>query len=180
MVQSFKPQPHIYYAGVLQNLTKLFPNSYLLTDQLQPSKIPTPIIPLKTEDGSIYLPSLIKTEDSQPVVLESFNLHLSLEHFQFSPTPYTNWEPVQTFHGNMIFNLVVSTHNIMPSVTNPLPDYPYPPRLCVSFTQPPNRYRLPPTSNISTFISTSSTHSQTSTCMSSTVLHTTTCSTEHN
>ena len=140
MVQSFKPQPHIYFTGVLQNLTKLFPNSYLLTDEFQPSEIPTPIIPLQTEDGSIYLPSLMKTEDSKPVVLHSFNLHLSLEHFQFAQTPYTNWEPVQTFHGKMIFPLIGSTHHIMPNVTNPHPDYPYPPRHCVSFTQPPNRY----------------------------------------
>ena len=86
----------------------------------------------------------MKTEDSQPVVLQSFNLHLSLEHFQFAPTPYTNLEPVQTFHRNMIFPLVGSTHHTIPSVTNPLPDYPYPPRLRVSFTQPPNCYQHPP------------------------------------
>ena len=79
MVQSFRPQPHIYYTGVLQNLTQLFPNSYLLTDEFQPCKIPTPIIPLQTEDGSIYLPSLMKTEDSQHVVLSIFN----------SPQPHT-------------------------------------------------------------------------------------------
>ena len=54
MVQSFRPEPHIYFTGVLQNLIKLFPTSYLLTDEFQPSEIPTPIIPLQTEDGSIY------------------------------------------------------------------------------------------------------------------------------
>ena len=86
----------------------------------------------------------MKTEDSKPVVLHSFNLHLSLEHFQFAQTPYTHWEPVQTFHGKMIFPLIGSTHHIMPNVTNPLPDYPYPARHRVSFTQPPNRYQHPP------------------------------------
>ena len=144
LIQSFKPQPRVFYTGVLQDLTKLFPNSYLLTEDFQPSNVPTPLIPLKTRDGSICLPSLIQSEDSQPVVLESFNLHLSLEHFQFSPTPYKIWEPVQTFQGNMIFPLVGSTNHSMPSVTHPLPDRSYPSRLHVTFNQPLSRYQHHP------------------------------------
>ena len=68
----------------------------------------------------------MKTEDSKPVVLHSFNLHLSLEHLQFAQIPFTNWEPVQTHHGIMTFPAIGSTHHTMPNVTNPLPDYSYP------------------------------------------------------
>ena len=101
-------------------------------------------MPLKKRDGSISLPYLTQSKNFQPVVLESFNLHLSLEHFKFAPSPFKSWELVQTFQGNMTFPLTGSSNHSMPSVTHPIPDPSYSSRLRVTFNQPFTPYQHPP------------------------------------
>ena len=104
MVQSFIPQPRIYFTGRLSNSRKLFPSSYPVTsNSIQPPETVIPIIPLQTRDGSLYLPSLTKSEDAKPFVLHAFNLHISIEHLQFAQPPFTLWEPIQTYRGMMSF-----------------------------------------------------------------------------
>ena len=122
LIQAFKPETNVFYTGVLKDLTKLFPQSYLVTEDFQPKNVQTPLIPSKTRDGSFTLPSLTQSENFQPIVLESFNLHLSLEHFQFAPSPFKSWEPVQTFQGNMTFPLTGLSNHTKPSVQHPIPD----------------------------------------------------------
>ena len=36
LIQAFQPQTKIFYTGVLKELTKLFPKSYLVTEDFQP------------------------------------------------------------------------------------------------------------------------------------------------
>ena len=51
LIQAFQPQTKIFYTVVLKELTKLFPKSYLVTEDFQPKNVPTPLIPLQTKDG---------------------------------------------------------------------------------------------------------------------------------
>ena len=123
MVRSFIPQTRIYFTGTLSNSRKLFPSSYPVTSNtFQPQETVIPIFSLLTRDGSIYLPSLTKSEDAKPFVLHAFNLHISIEHLQFAQPPFTLWEPIQTYRGMMSFPSLGSTLHTMPSITNPIPE----------------------------------------------------------
>ena len=52
LIQAFKPEPNIFYTGVLKDLTKLFPKSYILTEDFQPKNFK----PLKNTRWFIYFP----------------------------------------------------------------------------------------------------------------------------
>ena len=69
LIQSYFPYPSIYYTGVLKDLSRFFPQAYLVTEEHQPKGVSTPLIPLQTEDGSYKLPSLDHTDSLQPTVL---------------------------------------------------------------------------------------------------------------
>ena len=40
LIQAFHPHTKIFYTSVLKKLTKLFPKSYLLTEDFQPKNVP--------------------------------------------------------------------------------------------------------------------------------------------
>ena len=63
LIQAFKPETNVFYTGVLKDLTKLFPQSYLVTEDFQPKNVQTPLIPLKTRDGSITLTAVTQSEN---------------------------------------------------------------------------------------------------------------------
>ena len=42
------------------------------------------------------------------------------EHFQFAPSPFKDWKPVQTYKGSMTFPSNASSNHTMPSVQNPI------------------------------------------------------------
>ena len=97
LIQTHNPIPTMYYTGTLKDQNRFFPHSYLVTELNQPNGQPTQLIPLQTEDGLYQLPIIDKTDSTKPTIPETFSLHLSIENFQFSTAPFTNWK--QHNHG---------------------------------------------------------------------------------
>ena len=144
LIQSYHPHPNIFYTGVLKELSKLFPQAYLVTEDFQPKGVSAPLIPLQTENGSYKLPALDHSDSLQPIVLETFPLHLSIEHFQFAISPFKDWKPVQTLKGSMSFSLTASINHPMPSIQNPISAASTSANPKVLFNQPFAHYQHPP------------------------------------
>ena len=136
LIQSHNPFPSIYYTGALKDLSRFFPQAYLVTEQNQPKGVSIPLIPLQTEDGLYKLPIIDPTDSIQPTILETFSLHLSIEHFQFSIAPFTDWKQTQTLKGFMSFPLTASVNHPMTSIQNPISNASTLANPKVSFNQP--------------------------------------------
>ena len=132
------------YTGVLKELSKFFPQAYFATEDFQPKGVSTPLIPLQTENGSYKLPPLDHNDSLQPIVLETFSLHLSIEHFQFAISPFKDWKQTQTLKGYMSFPLTASINHPMTSIQNPISDASTLANPKVSFNQPFAHYQHPP------------------------------------
>ena len=144
LIQIHSPTPTMYYTGTLKDQNRFFPHSYLVTELNQPNGQPTQLIPLQTEDGLYQLPIIDKTDSTKPTILETFSLHLSIENFQFSIAPFTNWKQTQSWKGLMSFPLTPNANHSMPSIQNPNSHVSTLANQKVSFHQPFGYYQHSP------------------------------------